>query len=647
MKRWITKIFSIALIIGVIPACNEPLGEEELTNEVSVKSATTSVSSISQIVEDRYIVVFKNHVVNPKAEAEGLARTFGLTTGHIYEHALKGFSAYIPANAIRGLQHNPNIELIEPDITMQIFKDSIPTGVSRIQAVNPDGMQTDVDVAVLDTGVDDDHEDLNVAGGVRFYTVNTGPPSGRGSNSDSNYDDDNGHGTHVAGTIAAKDNESGVVGVAPGARIWAVKILNAQGSGYLSDIIAGLDWVTERANTIEVVNMSIGGQGLSTSYHNAIKNCVNAGVVVVVAAGNESMDIYGTDGKFGTNDDIIPAAYPEAAAISALADTDGKPGGTGTSTNYGSDDSFASFSNFSHTVVADNPVNSPGKAIDLILPGVNILSTYLSGQYALMSGTSMASPHAAGLTALYIAKNGRATNAEEVYAIRQALIDGGVPQNSAYGLTTLNDPDPNEENLGWAGNTSGNLAPVARAGEDQTITVSDGEELASVTLDGTGSSDDSGIVSYTWTEGGNTIATGMQPAVDLAVGSHTITLTVTDSEGLTGQDDVLITVLSGSANQPPAIDNFTLTPTSNPAWKRVAVNWTVSDPDGDLREVKTTLYNPDNQPVATSTSAVSGDSASGTHELGQKGGSSGTYTVEITVTDAAGNPTTVSKPQVL
>lgn len=647
MEHWMTKIFSIALIIGLIPACNEPLGEEELTDEVSFKSANASVASLSQIVEDRYIVVFKDHVVNPKAEAEGFARKFGLTTGHIYEHALKGFSAYIPANAIRGLQNNPNIELIEPDITMKIFKDSIPTGVSRIQAVNPDGSQTDVDVAVLDTGVDEDHEDLNVAGGVRFYTVNTGPPSGRGTRSDSNYDDDNGHGTHVSGTIAAKDNESGVVGVAPGARIWAVKILNAQGSGYLSDIIAGLDWVTARKNTIEVVNMSIGGQGLSTSYHNAIKNCVNTGVVIVVAAGNESMDIYGTDGNFGTNDDIIPAAYPEAAAISALADTDGKPGGTGVATNYGSDDSFASFSNYSHNVVADNPVNSPGKAIDLILPGVNILSTYLNGQYALMSGTSMASPHAAGLAALHIAKNGRANNADGVYAIRQALINGGVPQNSTYGLATLNDPDPNEENLGWAGVTSANQPPVARAGEDQTVTDSDGDGTASVTLDGSASSDDSGIVSYTWKEGENTIATGMKPVVDLTTGPHTITLIVTDSEGLTGQDDVLITVLSGSANQPPAIDNFVLTSTSNPAWKRVAVNWSVSDPDGDLNEVKTTLYNPDNQPVATSTSAVSGGSASGTHELGQKGGSSGTYTVEITATDAFGNTTPTSKTQEL
>ena len=150
--------------------------------------------------------------------------------------------------------------------------------------------------------------------------------------------------------------------------------------------------------------------------------------------------MYGNDGIFGNEDDSIPAAYPEVAAISALADYDGKPGG----------DSYAGFSNYSNSVVAGNPVDSPGLAIDLLMPGVSVYST-VPGGYGTKSGTSMASPHAAGLAALYIAVNGRANDADGVYAIRQALIDGGVAQDGPCGIDGDPDPDGNLENIGWAG----------------------------------------------------------------------------------------------------------------------------------------------------------------------------------------------------
>jgi len=209
--------------------------------------------------------------------------------------------------------------------------------------------------------------------------------------------------------------------------------------------------VTDRAGQIELANMSLGVTGTSSSFRTAIKKSVAAGIVYVVAAGNDGKDVYGSDGVFGTDDNFIPAAYPEVAAISAMADSDGQPGGLGSSTSYGSDDSFASLSNFSRTVIADNPVISPGAAIDLLMPGISIYSTNMGGGYTTKSGTSMASPHAAGLAALYITVNGRATDAAGVYAIRQALIDSGVVQNSDRGLAHLNDPDANWENIGWAG----------------------------------------------------------------------------------------------------------------------------------------------------------------------------------------------------
>jgi hypothetical protein len=171
-------------------------------------------------------------------------------------------------------------------------------------------------------------------------------------------------------------------------------------------------------------------------------------VVYTVAAGNSAEEIYGRDGTFGTNDDFVPAAFPEVATVSAMADSDGQAGGLGSETSYGQDDSFASFSNFSLSVTADNPVVSPGLAIDLLEPGVDILSTWKDGTYRTNSGTSMASPHAAGLAALHVAADGPATDAAGVYAIRQALIDVGMDQASGIRLAhPETEPDNRPERL--------------------------------------------------------------------------------------------------------------------------------------------------------------------------------------------------------
>jgi len=379
-------------------------------------------------------------------------RTVG-KLGHVYTAAVRGFSIQLPPGLARQeIEGQPGVLRVEPDVRVHAFAQTLPTGVDRIDAdrngvakINGIDERVDVDIAIIDTGIDIDHPDLNVVGGRHFYSL-----WGMISFEDDLYDDDNGHGTHCAGIAAALDNDFGVVGVAPGARLWAVKVLDSTGSGYLSDVIAGIDWVTAHAATIEVANMSLGAAASSSIFRTAIQNGVAAGVVYVVAAGNDAKDVYGTDGVFGTSDDFIPAAYPEAAAVSAMCDSDGKPGGSGGSTSYGSDDSFASFSNYSRSVVAGNPVTSPGKAIDLLMPGVSIYSCWKGGGYATASGTSMASPHGAGLAALYIAGHGRASNASGVYAIRQALIDAGMDQTAAAGLKVQNDPDGNKEKIGWA-----------------------------------------------------------------------------------------------------------------------------------------------------------------------------------------------------
>ena len=404
---------------------------------------------------ERYIVVLKDGTDARAAAAE--ARSQGAQVEHVYEHALRGYSATMAPEAAARISNNPRVAYVEADLPQQTFAQTLPTGVNRIDGelsttAKIDGVdeRIDVDIAILDSGIDLDHPDLNVVASTKCS--GGGPMNNKCT--DGAGDDDNGHGTHVAGIAAAKDNDIGVVGVAPGARLHAVKVLDSRGSGYTSWIIAGIDWVTARAATIEVANMSLGGTGYTAAYNTAVRNSVSKGVVYMVAAGNSKKDVYGADLTFGTGDDTQPASFPEVGTISALADTDGVPGGlrdvrTAFSVcTEDKDDSFACFSNYSARAT-NNPVVSSGGKIDLMLPGYLIYSTYPGGGYSTVSGTSQASPHAAGLAALYIAKNGRATSAAGVYSIRQALINGGHSQTGTTGLKTFDDPDVNKESIGW------------------------------------------------------------------------------------------------------------------------------------------------------------------------------------------------------
>ncbi len=198
----------------------------------------------------------------------------------------------------------------------------MPTGIQRIFAdenagIGIDGAddyRVDVDVAIIDTGIDFQHPDLNVVGGINCTLGNLFAACVRQGGDDDHY-----HGTHVAGTIGALDNGIGVVGVAPGARLWAVKVLNKRGSGYSSWIVAGIDWVAAHADTIEVANMSLGGAGFSQAEYDAIQGAVNKGVAFAVAAGNEDDDA----------SNYSPGGFDNVLSVSALADFDGEPGGGG------------------------------------------------------------------------------------------------------------------------------------------------------------------------------------------------------------------------------------------------------------------------------------------------------------------------------
>ena len=481
---------------------------------------------------DTFIVVLEPGTANVPAVAAQLARGAGGQVGFVYEHAIQGFSITASENAARALERNPNVAYIERDREVSIAQtDSqvTPTGIDRIFAVDNDAIdidgsddfRVDVDVAVIDTGVDFEHPDLNVVGGVNCAS---GGPFGGGCVAGG--DDDHYHGTHVAGTIGALDNGFGVVGVAPGARIHAVKVLSKRGSGYTSWIVAGIDWVTANAATIEVANMSLGGSGFSQAEYDAIQGAVEAGVAFAVAAGNDS----------DSASNYSPAAFDNVLTVSALADFDGAAGFNGAPTcRPDQDDTLADFSNY-------------GPAVDIAAPGVCILSTYPleRGGYDTISGTSMASPHVAGALALLTSGGNRPTNAAEVFALYvQVVADGNTDW-------TDDSLDQVQERLLDVGGHVPTLIPGGGGGEppNQAPTVEitgpgDGAVFdtgTTVTLVAAAGDPDGDAVTVSWSDEHGSIGEGETVTYSPVDGSHTIVATADDGNGGTATDSVTITV---------------------------------------------------------------------------------------------------------
>jgi subtilisin len=277
---------------------------------------------------------------------------------------------------------------VEDDVVLQAFAQPVPWGVNRIHAGAAwlgGNTGAGVDVAILDTGIDGRHPDLAVVDGINY----AGTPDKNGSTDPADWNDGHGHGTHCAGIVAALNNEIGVVGVAPDARLHAVKVLDDYGMGYTSDVIEGLEWCAK--NHIRVASLSLGGGG-TTSLKDACDQAFAAGVLLVAAAGNASGPV------------SFPAAYPSVVAVSA---TDAQ-------------DKLAYFSNF-------------GPEIALAAPGVDIYSTFKGGAYATLSGTSMACPHVTGAAALVWA-TGAGSNAAVRNTLTSAAEDlGTVGRDPSFG----------------------------------------------------------------------------------------------------------------------------------------------------------------------------------------------------------------------
>ncbi len=389
MKKLLLIFASAALIVGACERTPENLPESE---------GLSYVKTSLEVIPGQYVVLLKGDFGYVKSAGMGyeesqLAMT-GITknllaqSGIAYREPLNVYSAGIAGFAVRlseievaQLEKNPNVRGVWPDM-MFILAKPAPTPVPLPAEVTPPGITrvgggityTGTKKAwIIDTGIDLDHADLNVdaASGKTFVTRTTTP------------NDDNGHGTHCAGIVAAIDNTVGVVGVAAGAKVVPVKVLDKRGSGAMSVIIAGVDWVTAYGVAGDAANMSLGG-GIYEPLDLEVIQMGEKGIFVALAAGNESDD--------ANNHSPARANGANIYTISACD----------------VNDLWASFSNYG---------NPP---IDYCAPGVSILSTYNTGGLATMSGTSMAAPHACGVL----------------------LATGGHPTTSGY---VINDPDGNPD----------------------------------------------------------------------------------------------------------------------------------------------------------------------------------------------------------
>lgn len=422
---------SLVLVASFLPA-------SFTTQPASAQTATAIAGDV---------IILLDSSVNPEVFAAGM----GVEPGLIYNNAVTGFAATLSPEAARRIAQSSVVKGIFPNQPVYAAAQILPAGINRINAdTNPvasiDGIDNPVGaaVAVLDTGVTG-QADLNVAAlGKDCYSPNV------------SYADGNGHGTHVAGSIAARDNTIGVVGVAPGATIYSVRVLGPTGGGSLAGLICGLDWVAANAGLIDVVNMSITTGSLSTAacgqpgahaLRQAICTVVNTfNIPVVVAAGNSASPVLAGS----------MADFSEVISVSAFADFDGKPGGLAPTPNIACaqgefDDVFYESSNY-------------GAAVDIMAPGVCVTSLSTSGALVLRTGTSMAAGHVSGALALYYAQNSGASAS----AARSWLLGPGSISQSAAGIS--GDPDGIRERVLMLGPESSTPSPTATVTRTPTAT---------------------------------------------------------------------------------------------------------------------------------------------------------------------------------
>ncbi len=465
-------LFALALICT---ACDEGLSgvdgaaPDATAEEASLPapSASAAATPAADHIPGRYIVTFAAAVTDGPRQAGRLVADAGGKLLHTYSRALNGFAADLPSQAVTALQHNPNIARVEQDARVSLAgttEVSAPWGLDRIdqralplsQTFSYASTGAGVSVYILDTGIRTTHADFGGRASVALDVINDGR----------NGQDCIGHGTHVAGTVGGA-----VFGVAKAVRLYSARVIDCNGSGAYSGMIAAIDWVVGNAPRPAIINMSIQGP-VSSSLNTAIQNAVNAGVVVIAAAGNYSTDAC----------NYSPASATAAITVAASTSTDTQ----------------ASFSNY-------------GRCVDLYAPGAGIRSDYFTSDTsnASMSGTSMAAPHVAGAAALYLEAHPMASATEVTSALLAAATSNalqGVGSGSAnlllysgFEATVVADP-PVDTATTVVQTPTSDAAPIARFSVSCSHTT--------CVFDGGASTDDHGLVLFQWNFGDGSTASG-------------------------------------------------------------------------------------------------------------------------------------------
>jgi hypothetical protein len=581
--------FLLAVLAGSVVACSDSIVPTTSSSARSPEpTATPSFARTSDGVPipGEYIVRFRDND-DPDARRQLLARLIDGSVERTYRSAIKGlFIRGLSNAAVAALRADPNVLTVEQNYTISLAttQTGATWGIDRI----------DQRALPLSTTYNYNNDGT----GVTVYIIDTGinythnEYSGRAFFGvdeiipSTNGLDCNGHGSHVSGTVGGT-----TYGVAKKVKLVAVRVLSCAGSGSTAGVVAGIDWVTANRVLPAAANMSLGG-GFSATLNAAVTNSIAAGVTYGIAAGNSAADACNSS----------PSSTPNAVTVGATDITD----------------HWASFSNF-------------GPCVDIDAPGVNITSAWMGSNTATntISGTSMATPHVVGAAALYLQSNPSATPAQVAAALTSNATNGtiiGVPNGTVNKLLYM----------GFIGGGT-NAPPVAKF----TVTC----PTLQCTFDASTSTDDVGIVSYTWTWGDGRSETRSGPIAKntySAAGTYNVTLTVKDAGNLTGSVTKPVTVPNAVQNQPPTAS--ITSPTNGASFVQgasVSFAGSGNDPeDGALTGSSLTWTSSIDGAIGTGTSFSKSNLSVGAHTITltatDSKGATGSTNVSITITPAGG-----------